>query len=232
MSGIEVYPQAAADAGCTATATVVGSDSGDGWWQNWYQFSATADGGWTFDHFEWTQNDRYSNSATGSGYDRNYNYTSANNPAGGSGQSRYEEFNQVDGYETWTMTITTCRAVFNAPVAKKTKITVGTSAEPEEGGTTSPVSETKEGNVGSSTTFTLTATPEDGYRFVKWEGNGETIRQRTASVTLTFGDEDKTVEYVATFRPFGEILCNSSGVILHGSAGSPLYDDGDGDDTA
>lgn len=230
MSGIEIYPPEAAELGCTATATVAGSESGTGWWQRWYQFSATAADGCTFDHFEWTSNDKYSNSATGSGYDNNYNYTDSSNPAGGAGRSRFEEFNQVDGYETWSLTIVSCRAVFNVPVAKKTKITVKTSPSPEEGGDTDPSTITKYGFVGTKATFDLTATPNEGYRFVKWEGSGETLKQRNASVELTFQDDDITAEYVGYFSPLGEILCNDSGLILYGSAGSPIYDDGDGDD--
>ena len=57
-SGIIILPQAAATAGCSATATVVEEDDFhelsnlySGWWKL-YSFSAAAARGWVFDHWE------------------------------------------------------------------------------------------------------------------------------------------------------------------------------------
>lgn len=54
VAAIDISPPAAAQAGCSATATVVDSWSYGGDWYRAYSFEATAAAGWVFDHWEQT----------------------------------------------------------------------------------------------------------------------------------------------------------------------------------
>lgn len=220
----EVYPQAAAAAGCTASYSVSGTDGGHAqemdWYYTFYQISATAVAGWKFDHFEWTQsrNDgpdksgsSYSNPATGTRYNYLNDYTCDFGPT-------YEAAGIVD--EVYSVTY--CRAVF-VEDATYGDITVTTAPDPAAGGTTSPLSETHQYAGSPSTTFTLTATANAGYRFLRWKLNG--VQVGTVSpltVTHYFASSAQTFNYVAEFLPTGLILHGSSGTILHGSGGSIL----------
>ena len=224
MVTLEVYPQAAAAAGCTAAYSVDHTDnsSGSGWSQSqtFYKLSASAANGWRFSHFEWTR-------VTSGNGTTSRNYSSSDNPC--TSNNLYDGFldwgpvYEAVGFEDETTTVTYCRAVF-AEVATYGDITVTTAPDPAAGGTTSPLSETHQ-YVGSPlTTFTLTATANAGYRFLQWKLNG--VQVGTVSpltVTHYFASSPQTVNYIAEFLPTGLILHGSSGAILHGSSGAILH---------
>ena len=218
----EVYPLAAAAAGCTAAYSVAGTDSGHAREQDWtytfYQISATAAAGWKFDHFEWTQSQNdgpdkssssYNNPTTGTRYNYLYDYTCDFGPT-------YEAAGLVD--EVYTVNY--CRAVF-VEDATYGDITVTTTPDPAAGGTTTPTTETHQYAGSPSTTFTLRATANAGYRFFRWKLNG--VQVGTVSpltVTHYFATSAQTFNYVGEFLPTGQILHGSGGAILHGSGGS------------
>ena len=220
----EVYPQAAAAAGCTASYSVDHTDNstGSGWSQSftYYQLSASAAVGWRFDHFEWTQTE--SSSSTTS-----KNYSSYNNPCTSNRLYEgvfdwgpvYEDAGLVDS----TYSITYCRAVF-VEDATYGDITVTTTPDPAAGGTTTPTTETHQYAGSPSTTFTLRATANAGYRFFRWELNG--VQVGTVSpltVTHYFTTSAQTFNYVGKFLPTGQILHGSGGAIIHGSGGAIIH---------
>ena len=178
--------------------------------------------GWKFDHFEWTQsrNDgpdksgsSYSNPTTGTRYNYLHDYTCDFGPT-------YEAKGIVD--EVYSVTY--CRAVF-VEDATYGDITVTTTPDPAAGGSTTPTTETHQYAGSPSTTFTLTATANNGYRFLNWKLNGTVVATtNTTSVTHTFTSSAQTFHYVAEFlQSSGLILHGSGGTILHGSGGSILH---------
>lgn len=52
---VSIFPVAAAQAGCTATATEYDSETyvNPAGWMRWYRLAATPAAGWLFDRFEW-----------------------------------------------------------------------------------------------------------------------------------------------------------------------------------
>lgn len=97
-----------------------------------------------------------------------------------------------------------------------TTYTVTTASSPAAGGTT-----TGGGQYASGSTCTVTATPAQGYEFVRWVlSTGDTSTSRSYSFQVT---QDTTA--TAYFRQLTYMpLHGSSGTILHGSSGSILYD--------
>lgn len=220
----EVYPQAARDAGCTASYSVSDrvhiSEATHTEDQTWYRLSAAAALGWRFSHFEWTQTNDVSS--------RSYGGSSNDNPCPQQGtlhaSNLYDstiEWNPVYGFPIEHLSVTYCRAVFVED--PHGDITVTTEADPVAGGTTSPVSETHHYVGNPSTTFTLTATPNVGYVFEKWLHNGsEYSSNAQTTVTLYFSSSAQTKHYVAKFRINDKILHGANGTILHGSGGTIL----------
>lgn len=224
MNTPEVYPQAAAAAGCTAAYSVDHTDnsSGQGWSQSftYYKLTASAVAGWRFDHFEWTR-------VTSGNGTTTRNYSSYDNPC--TSNNLYEGFldwgseYEAIGFQDESTTITYCRAVF-VEDATYGDITVTTSADPAAGGTTTPTTETHQYSGSSTTTFTLTATPNAGYRFWRWELDGAAAGSVSPmTVTHYFTTSAQTFHYVAKFLPSSAILYGSSGAILHGSSGGILH---------
>ena len=217
----EVSPQAAAAAGCTASYSVdhTGGSSGLGWSESYtyYQLSASAAAGWQFDHFEWTQVESESRVTS-------RDYSSYDNPCTHNklfeGVLDWAPVYEAAGFVDSTFTITYCRAVFTE-VATYGDITVTTTPDPAAGGTTTPTTETHQYAGSPSTTFTLRATANAGYRFFRWDLNG--VQVGTVSpltVTHYFATSAQTFNYVGEFLPTGQILHGSGGAILHGSGGS------------
>ena len=219
----EVYPSDARTAGCSASYSTDHSDSssGSGWSQNrtFYKLSASAANGWKFDHFEWTL------TVSGGGASST-GYSSSSNPCTHSKlydgffdwSAEYEQF----GFQDETHEVTYCRAVFVEDVSYG-DITVETSADPAAGGTTAPVSETHQYSGSPSTTFNLTATPNTGYRFWRWELDGANAgTTKNLTVTHYFTQSPQTIQYVAKFLPSNAILYGSSGGIIYGSSGAIL----------
>ena len=220
----EVYPQATAAAGCTAAYSVDHTDnsSGLGWSQSqtFYKLSASAAVGWRFDHFEWTRVTSGNGTTT-----RNYSFY--DNPC--TSNNLYEGFldwgseYEAIGFQDETTTVTYCRAVFDE-VATYGDITVETSADPVAGGTTTPISETHQYAGSPSTTFTLTATPNAGYRFWRWELDDAAVGfSQTLTVTHYFTASPQTFHYVARFLPSSAILYGASGAILYGASGAIVH---------
>ena len=80
-----------------------------------------------------------------------------------------------------------------------TKYTLTTSADPSIGGTVSP----ETGKYNATTTVKVTATPADGYEFVKWTGDNTSsdptiniIMSSDKSVTATFAKPSFLVEWI------------------------------------
>lgn len=226
----QVYPTEAAAAGCTASYSVMETvppehtslyDYDGGYY---YRLNATAVAGWRFSHFEWTWEECEDGVAR-----TTHNRTASESPYPAAGSSRssdlYEYTMRYIGggyYAVWTAQITYCRAVFVAETYGD--ITVETSADPAAGGTTAPVTETHQYSGSASTTFTLVATPNNGWRFVNWKLNGAVVATtNTTTVTHTFTSYAQTFHYVATFRRTGLILHGVGGAILHGSNGTILH---------
>lgn len=224
MASMTITPSEAETDGCLASLTTY--ESGIEQWGSWntLKAEATADGGWTFDHFE------YDWSYSGSDGSQSGTKEAYSNPFIGNltfGRGGFEEYHAAyDTGETYNHTVTAVRAVFNR--AYGGNITVTTSASPEGGGSAFPWFEQRSGRVGTQTTFTLVATPEDGYEFKRWEDEGGSLvsKSETASVTKTFTTAQQRFDYKAIFRKLtGLILCNDSGTILHGASGSILHDE-------
>lgn len=94
--------------------------------------------------------------------------------------------------------------------------TVTTEASPIAGGTT-----TGDGQYASGSTCTVTATPANGYEFVRWElSTGLTSKNASFPFTVT-----QNTTATAYFRQYtGLPLYGSSGTILYGSSGTILCD--------
>lgn len=126
-SGIIILPQAAATAGCSATATVVQEDDLHelfpeiyiGWWKL-YSFSATAARGWVFDHWEqsWDYLDESYGQPTASG-SKSDTYSrspwSEANYAKDTLNTEEEDWGYITGDRGhWVRTITRLAAVFRS----------------------------------------------------------------------------------------------------------------------
>ena len=220
----EVYPPEAAAAGCSASFTYTERPNpwpeylSAFWWRD-YTFSATPANGWKFLRWELSYLEEESGRTPRSGTRTEW----STNPwsAGGTTAEFSETYFSGD---TYSRTITQLVAVFEQE-ATYGDITVMTSADPAAGGTTSPLSETHQYSGSPSTTFTLTATANNGYRFLNWKLNGTVVATtNTTIVTHAFTSSAQTFHYVAEFlQSSGLILHGSGGTILHGSGGSILH---------
>lgn len=111
----------------------------------------------------------------------------------------------------------TVRAVWAAtPRTQPDNYTVTTAANPGAGGTT-----TGDGQYAYGSTCILSATPANGYEFVRWVlSTGATPTSRDYSFTVT---QDTTA--TAYFRQYTNLLLHgSSNTLLHGSSGTLLHD--------
>lgn len=97
-----------------------------------------------------------------------------------------------------------------------TNYTVTTAASPVAGGTT-----TGDGQYAYGSTCILSATPANGYEFVRWVlSTGATPTSRDYSFPVT---QDTTA--TAYFRQYTNMLLHgSSNTLLHGSSGTLLHD--------
>ena len=195
--------------GGTASATLVrqwtrtGGDPNSyyGVWTQYYEeytITATPDAGYSF--AGWTI--VYGNGQTS---------TSSSNPTTWSGLVK-EHDNEGDYIPSSLPRTYTANFTKNQP----TTYTVTTASSPAAGGTT-----TGGGQYASGSTCTVTATPAQGYEFVRWVlSTGATSTSRSYSFQVT---QDTTA--TAYFRQLTYMpLHGSSGTILHGSSGSILYD--------
>lgn len=88
-------------------------------------------------------------------------------------------------------------------------------------GYTSPLSETKTGNVGDEVTFSLTTwrpnTNPNGYHWLGWFLDGALYSKSiNVDFTTTVKNKDEEYNFVAVYRSLnGQIVCNSDGVILY-----------------
>lgn len=183
-----------------------------------YQFKAKDDPGWTF--ARWEMRSRYSyytSSGGGSSGTTEWSSWSSVSPLT-TFTSDFLCRNEYDYGGTWGSGYTSyeyeVRAVFTEiPISY---YTVTTEASPVAGGTT-----TGDGQYSSGSTCTVTATPANGYEFVRWElSTGPTSDDASLSFTVT-----QNTTATAYFRQYtGLPLYGSSGTILHGSSGTVLYD--------
>lgn len=134
--------------------------------------------------------------------------------------SGYEFVNWTGGISATTSTYTfsvhsdiSCTANFQVAV---TNYPVTTVSSPIAGGTT-----TGDGQYASGSTCTVTATPANGYAFVRWVlSTGDQSTSMSYSFEVT-----QNITATAYFRQYTYMpLHGASGTILHGSSGSILYD--------
>ena len=116
VNAIDIQPQGAANAGCSATSTLADSYSDTNlWWKLW-EFQAFAAQGWVFDHWEMSYS--YQDTVVG-GASGNFTQSSTSNPwsSGAYSQQGTEEWDDASwqsysGYQHGWRTITALTAVF------------------------------------------------------------------------------------------------------------------------
>ena len=177
-----------------------------------YQFSATADPGWTFARWERRSRSTSYSSTSGS------NATAWSSWSSVSTATTYtqELALRVDydyglwgnGYESYEYEV---RAVFTL-----TTHTVTVVSDPVAGGTV-----TGGGQYQAGTSCTIEATAENDYYFVKWtSSDGEVTTNNPHSFTVY-----KNITWTAKFHLCTNLLLHgSSGTLLHGSSDTLLHD--------
>ena len=189
---VEVWPQAAENAGCTASAASfrshrsVDTDDNEYYYFD-YQLTATEAGGWRFDHFEWMQYETLNGVVSDpENHSRTDNPTSTDWPYPQVGKYWFE----LD-YQEYLReySVAGLRAVFtNNP-----EYTITTKAVKPNFGTT-----TGDGTYEEGASCTITATPAQGFRFSHWKcvETGETVG--TATHTFTVYGESTWEAYFGT----------------------------------
>lgn len=137
-----------------------------------------------------------------------------------SSSAPYDAEFQVDSTLIWAGTVLTdntytkVRAVF-VKDAPPVTATVTVLADPADAGTVAGGGQYQVGAV-----CTITATPGNGCRFVKWESGSQSTTVNPHSFSVS-----GSVTWTAKFRRYTQLLLHgASGTLLHGSSGTLLHD--------
>jgi len=177
-----------------------------------YQFSATADQGWTFARWEKRSRSTSYSSTSGSNTTAWSSWSSVSTATTYTQEftlrSDYNYGIWGNGYTSYEYEV---RAVFTS-----TTYTVTVVADPVAGGTV-----TGGGQYQAGDSCTIEATAEDDYYFVKWtSSDGEVSTNNPHPFTVT-----KNITWTAKFHLCTNLLLHgSSGTLLHGSSGTLLHD--------
>lgn len=182
---VAISPVGAESAGCSASCTGEQTDYENGW-SRAYTATATEVSGWRFVKFEW-----YTTRVTQSGSDAPVYHDSPYNPSyssDGLSESRTEHTASL-----WTESrISGLTAVFEQTAP--TTYTVSTAAKYAAGGTV-----TGGGTYAAGTTITLTATPNQGYKFSGWKSSaGDT--ESSPSFSYTVNSDVTWTAFFGTWR--------------------------------
>ena len=203
---------------------------------DYYRLLATEAGGWKFVEFKWTFDasgyyaKHYDGTASGEnvpGSEHTYQHPVADR----TDSNLYEGHDEVPGSGSTDYTVSNCRAMF-----RRTQSTIrvlatcvyGSNPRFIGGGTVNPESDSKTANSGETSTFAFVATPDAGFRFVRWENDNGVGLGTNTTLTLdkVHTSEDQSFQIYAVFaKSTGLILRNSSGTILRGASGKILRDE-------
>lgn len=231
MGSFSVVQTAGGTASCTGISTSTSDYSNDYWTTLVYVYgacylSATPNAGWSFVRWERRSRevaDEHRPADPNGEWDEYtdhrekdwcaWKYWSSNQNESVDGHLLYNEQRNTDGgyyvLEEWYE----FRAIFKQD---GTEFTVSVSASPQNGGAVNGG-----GRYVSGATCMITATPANGYTFLRWElSSGDTVKNASHSFTVA-GDTAATAYFK---QQSGKLLHGAGGTLIFGRSGGLLYD--------